>query len=159
MHPILTSIIASTVLASIISSIVAYRLKSLDFRNEYYKIILNKRLDSYKPVEYVVVLLQTIEYSYKGEPFHSSLTGRNHMSEFHEAVNNALLQSIWISTKTLIAIKNINAFLLSTSLDATANLDDDYFQFGIKNFKALEALKLKLEESCRHDILHLHTLT
>lgn len=159
MNSILTSIIASTVIASIISSFVAYRLKTLDYKNEYYKIILNKRLGSYKTVEQIILLLQAIEYLEDGTPYHSTFFSDNYFTELRTAVRDALYQSLWLSSQTLYNVKRINELIISFQFDENLDRTIDILDKGIEQFKKIEDLKLNLEQSCRSDILHLHKLT
>jgi hypothetical protein len=67
---ILTSTVIATVLSTIVSTIVAIKLKSLDYRNEYYKKLLDKRLEAYRFLEMQIAILKNTVLDDDKQPYH-----------------------------------------------------------------------------------------
>lgn len=64
MNETIKILLASSLIAGIVSTIVSYitsiRLKKIDFKNEYYKEILKKRLHAYEFIENQIAVLKSV---------------------------------------------------------------------------------------------------
>lgn len=58
---ILTSTVIATFLSSAINAVVGHYAKQRDFKNDYYKTIIQRRLQAYEQVEALVVKLKTTQ--------------------------------------------------------------------------------------------------
>ena len=91
---ILISLLTSTVMATLISSLVSYRLKNLKFRNEYYKLVINKRMEGYLKVERMVLMLQGTIVGEDHKEYHDIFNDFSILDEFREDVKYAIYNSI-----------------------------------------------------------------
>jgi hypothetical protein len=159
MNSIISSVIASTVVAAIISSLVSYRLKNLEFRNEYYKIIIQKRLDSYASIERIVLLLQTVIIEEDYSKYHEIFSSWSSVDEFRSDLRIAKYKGLWIVESTLNIINEVENLFIKLDNNFSMYRNDDSIMAGENYFLELEKLKKQLEAACRYDILHLHKIT
>src|SRR4051812_3206552 len=106
---ILTSTLIATVLSAIISTIVSLKLKSLDYQNEYFKKILDKRLDAYKFLETQIALLKSAVLDEDGKPYHQIFAyGEDEFHKFQSNLLAAIAYSMWINDDTADEMENLN---------------------------------------------------
>jgi len=160
MYTLIPSILASTVVAGLISSFVSYRLKFLDFRNEYYKIIIRKRLDCYVQVEKVVLLLQPFIVAENAKTkFHRIFETWSGIDDFKTELRAAIYNGLWITKPTLQILRNMETMFIKMDNNYDIEHHDDSVMAGETYYLELEKLKNDLEDACRYDILHLHRIT
>jgi len=105
----LTSIVIATVLSTIVSTVVSIKLKSLDYRNEYYKKILDKRLEAYKFLEKQIAILKNIVLDEDGQPYHVIFSyGESELHKFQLNLHVAIAYCIWIHEDTVNEMENLN---------------------------------------------------
>lgn len=62
---ILTSSLIAGTVSLIVSYLISVQLKKLDFKNEYYKEILKKRLNAYQHIEAQLAVLKSVDLDEK----------------------------------------------------------------------------------------------
>ena len=82
-------ILTSSVIAGLVSAIVSYfttlRLKKFDFKSEYYKEILKKRLNAYQYIENQIAVLKAVVLGGDKKPFHMMFSeGENEFLKYQK---------------------------------------------------------------------------
>ena len=159
---ILSSAVISAVVSVILSAVTTYWLKGLEFRNEYYKEIIKKRIEAYIPIEQVIASLKGAALDTEdNKPYHLIFGyGEEGFYNFFSYVKIGIQNSLWIEEKTIEYLEKINAIsfkaMLLSSEDPT---NIDLIQFGKKYYNELALLRKDLEVSARKDLLTLHDFT
>lgn len=156
---ILTSTVIATVLSTIVSTIVAIKLKSLDYRNEYYKKILDKRLEAYKFLETQIAVLKSTVLDDDGQPYHMIFSyGEDEFHKFQTNLIAAIAYSIWIHEDTVSEMENLNQIFFKISRKITNASADKVVDMGKEYYNEISTSRKKLEKLVRHDLHNLHDL-
>jgi len=159
MSILLTAVISSSVVAALISALTTYSLKGLDFKNEYYKKIIEKRFDAYAKVERIITLLQRISIDVNdNSKYHWAFEDWHVLGELKDALNSALFQGMWISTKALDLVLDLDKIFNRLDKEFPFDRHNDSVMAGKHYFDELEILKMELEYRCKIDLLNLHKL-
>jgi len=155
---ILTSSVIAAIVSAIISAIVSIKLKHLDYKNDYYKEIIRKRLNAYQFLEtQVAVLKSTVFDDYDNKPYHMIFSsGEKELTNFQKNLFLAISYSIWIDEKTTSTMETLNEvfFHISLKIEQSENLTD----LGKEYYKEIAGLRKTLEENVRDDLFNLHNL-
>lgn len=156
---IFTSTVVSAVLSTLVSTVVSIKLKGLDYRNEYYKKILDKRLDAYKFLETQIAVLKSTVLDEDGYPYHQIFSyGEDGFDKFQSNLHVAIAYSIWINGDTVTEMENLNEtfFKISRKIDDTS--DEEIVNLGKKHYHEISTIRKKLEILVRRDLHNLHNL-
>jgi hypothetical protein len=147
---VFTSALVSGVVSSIIGLIVSTRLKSIDFRFNYKKYILDKRVGTYEKIERVINDFQSDHpnasnpASWFTEPSPADMEA---LQSFERKIADVTASTIWIEPNTLECLNKIEAtlYLLREEKSEQKKLDtndieeykrrhlqgdEDFFKFG-----------------------------
>lgn len=162
MPDLVATILASTVLASTISNIItvwnSQKLKDQDYKNEYFKIVLQKRLETYEFIERQISVLKSIEAdTINNEIYYSIFAyGKEKFDEFQQNLLIALSQSQWISKKTIKEMEKLNQLFFTIETKSQDN--EQLKQEGIINHKTICYIRNSLEKQVNKDYLELHKI-
>lgn len=157
---VLTSTAIATVLSAIISTVVSIRLKSLDYRNDYYKKILDKRLEAYRFLETQIAVLKSVVLDDDKHPFHLIFSyGNDEYEKFHVNLFAAMSNSMWISEDTVTEMENLNVIFLNISRRMRTDDSGEWLiKLGKEQYNEISILRKKLERLTRRDLHDLHNL-
>lgn len=154
-------VLASTVISGIISALISYiisvRLKNIDYKNEYYKKILDKRLDAYKYLEnQIAVMKTTVMDDEDGKAYHFIFgSGSDGVIEFHKNLVVAMSYSIWINDKTVKIMEDLNQYFY---LISSVNDEKQIVSKAKRDYHKIAGLRKELEKSVKSDLFNLHNL-
>ena len=154
-----SSLIAGTV-SALISYFFSIRLKKIEFRNNYFKEIIERRLDAYNEIDVFVSLLKAVIVDDNtGEAYHFILGQTS--QKFIEAQKNlqqSILKSLWIEEKTSSKLEEINYLFFNIILEINNKKDDEVIKVGKKYYKRISDLRFDLENCLREDLFNLHKI-
>ena len=159
---LITLILSSTVIAGIISvivsAIVTLILKHLDYKNEYYRIIINKRLIAYEFLERQIAVLKSSIIDESDKQLYNSIFahGTNKFYEFQQNLFAAISYSFWINDKTSELMSELNYLLVN--LGYQYDLDNELIKAGKAKYKEIVKLRKKLEAALKKDLYDLHNV-
>lgn len=156
-------LLASSVIAGVVSVVVSYftsiRLKKVDFKNDYYKEILKKRLRAYEFIEHQIAVLKSVVLDDDGKPYHLIFgQGSIKFLEFQENLILAISFGLWIdedSSKTLDEMNNL-FFNLNDHIRQKSNSEME--EIGKKYYNRISALRVQLENDVKKGLYDLHDI-
>lgn len=156
---ILTSTVIATVLSTLVSTVLAIKLKSLDYRNEYYKKILDKRLEAYKFLETQIAVLKSTVLDEDRQPYPMIFSfGESEFHKFQENLFAAIAYSIWIHQDTVTEMENLNQIFFKISSRTKNVSEEKVIEVGKEYYHQIATLRKKLEFFVRRDLHNLHDL-
>jgi len=155
---ILTSSLIAGILSAIVSAIVSIKLKNLDYKNEYYKKILEKRLEAYKFLETQISVLKTSAIDEDGKAYHIIFSyGYDQFREFQQNLFAAMAYSLWINKGTIDQMEKLNEIFFKISRKTSGN-PEILIQLGKDNYRPIAKQRQLLEDAVRNDLLNLHNI-
>jgi phosphate/sulfate permease len=156
---ILTSSVIATILSVLVSAIVSLLLKNLDYKNEYYKKILEKRLEAYKFLETQIAVLKSSVLDDDGKPYYLIFEyGHEKFDEFQQNLFVAHAYSIWIDNETVNKMDELNRLFLKITRKLKDISDQELIQIGKDNYHEIAKIRTELESCVRNDLLELYDL-
>lgn len=156
---LLTALIGSTVIATSISTTVAFiqakRIQHADFRNSYFKQIIAKRTETYEYLERFLNQLRPVAVHTTGEIHHKFFEHLYSNPGRLEQVNAVLDRQIWLEPETSEIFTNMYAYV-SVMSHERAYMDNFFLARSMG--KEIEAIRKKLEQAVSMDLLNLYNV-
>lgn len=160
----LNLILTSSLIAGIVSAIVSYfisvRLKQLDFKNEYYKEILKKRLIAYQYIETQLAVLKSVVLDEEDNlPYHSIFSyGEEEFFDYQKNLIMAISYNLWIDEKTSNILEKLNDLFYSLNIKASGLSEIEMYNLGKKYYQNISDLRFELENSTKEGLYNLHDI-
>jgi hypothetical protein len=148
--------LSSSVLAAALSVAGSHVLAALQFRREYHKEIIRRRLTAYESVDRLVAKLRLVTYDNQGRLAHVVFAaGRQANLDALAAATDVLSEALYVSDEVRDALLKVNVELLGLSEDASAQ---EAFDVGVQKYEALSTMRQHLEALVARDLMTLHEI-
>lgn len=159
----LWTILSSAVIAAIVSSIASYIINILThkrkYKDDYYKMVIAKRMDAYSKVEVIILSLKKLVRDESDDCLYNVIfnNSQEEFFAFQTQLYEIAANSVWFSKDMYNALSELN--LLFTQIDSQV-LDDgsNLLILGKQNRKKIADIRIRLEDIFRRDILSLHKI-
>ena len=158
-------ILSSSVIAAGLTSLVNWYLQKDNYKNDYYKKILDKRLDAYNTVEQIIGQLKVIVRLESGHlcPVICSM-GKTNFDQFIVGIVAGSYKSFWLSDEISGKLTEINVYLLQ-EIDNKINenlnpkeQDKQIMQLGVQHRDKIQTFRNELAEMLYKDFSGLHNI-
>lgn len=151
---IIALILTSSVLSSVLTVLVQYFFKFLDYRLDYKKKIIDKRINAYENVGSITWQLAFITQD--GEMAWSGIfTSEKDFDNFLVNLTLARKDQIWLSQELTKKFTELNAFLINLQNDHTPVDERDYNKLGNENFSIIRKFREEIESIYKNDFRNL----
>jgi len=154
---IITLVVTSSVLSAILTSLANFRIQNLNYKREYYKKIVERRLNAQ---EQIVNLSNELRIQVKSDDCQLCnricATGEEHYQAFAISVATSVDISFWLSEELSEILLDLNIFLLNEiTLEITGADEDErnnsLMQLGIANHEKIRDFRSKIERQLIKD--------
>ncbi|WP_020539252.1 hypothetical protein [Lewinella cohaerens] len=155
---LITTIVSSSVIATILSSLINLYTKKQDFKYEYYKILIKKRIESYEWIEQQIAVLKTsVLDSNDPRPFHQIFSfGKDYFLEHSAFSIKVNANNLWLNSKTNDILQKLVYIFNKIGFEYDTDNDTELIEAGKAYYEEIAELRDKLEDSVRRDLLRLH---
>jgi len=160
MDNIWIAILSSAGVASIISAIVGYIFNILmqkrRYKDDYYKMVINKRMETYQHIETQIQVLKLSLVDEDAQPFFMMFNGDDKF--FYEAQINLTLatsNSLWLSQEMIDNLRQLQQDFLTIGAEITDDVNNNRI-IGKKWYKKLGEDRRKVEDCLKQDLLSLY---
>jgi hypothetical protein len=153
---VLTLLLSSSLLSAGLTSLITLLVSKANYKREYYKKLLDRRLNAYEEVELVINSLSTFIRTDKGElcPFVCA-GGEQRRIEFLGMILRTSSHSLWLSSEVSGLLTELNVFMLN-EIDNHISQNGDYNtqleQLGAKNAATFRRLREELQDAMYSDL-------
>lgn len=160
MENIWITILSSAGIASIISAIVGYAFNVLmqkrRYKDDYYKMVIAKRMDAYSKTEQVCKLLKTHTYDNETEGTYCIAFGSmDALLTLCKMMHNALSDNIWLSDSIHAEMQKLNNVIVGVE-DGCRTKGFNVKQIGIELYADIDKVRINIENQYAKDMLTLH---
>lgn len=154
MDTILISILSGSLAAAIVSGLFSIYTQKSSYKNEYYKYIIKKRIEAYECIEEFIITIKGATYDKTDNKCCHMIFSQdyNWFIEKQSKLWLAITFGTWIENDTLDALTELNRMFVG--IKSTDNL----LEFGKGKYKEIAALRDKIENLAKRDILSLHNI-
>jgi len=157
---IVSIILGSSLLSAILTSIVNWYLQKSNYRNEYYKKLLDKRLKAYEEVEFFIAKLKPVIHLGGSNICNAFFCkGINEFNEFRISITPAIISSFWLNHDLSLKLTEFNVFILNDifyQIDKSKNDNKELIRLGLSNRNKILQYRKDLEELLYKDFDNLH---
>ncbi|MBA4241753.1 MAG: hypothetical protein C0448_13585 [Sphingobacteriaceae bacterium] len=150
--------IISSIATILISSLINYYFKKFDYKYEYLKKVIDKRLEAYGFLETQIALLKSVVFDdCDRETYHIIFAyGDANLLKNQQPLSTAMAHSMWINHKTTDIMEELNMVFYKTMLETHDKNEDEVIAVGKKYYNQIAKLRIKLENAVRQDLMQLH---
>ncbi|MBS2101138.1 hypothetical protein [Carboxylicivirga linearis] len=153
--------LSSSVIAGIVSAIVSYfitlKLKKYDFKTEYFKEILKKRLTAYQYIENQIGILKGVVIDDDRKSYHLIFdNGETKFLEYQQNLFIAISYSLWIDDETVKDLEKLNSLFFNLNNHVHDKNNDEIVMIGKEYYQRISDLRFKLENSVKRGLYNLH---
>ena len=146
-------VFSSSVLAALISLAGNHVLAQLQFKRDYFKEIIGKRLNAYQQVDELIGILRMTTYDDSGRIAHALFLNKAIYERATFIAAAAVGLSLYLSESIRDTLSKVNFILLKLPQNAS---ESDAFDIGVAERDALSELRQKLEHLVAADLLELY---
>ena len=103
-------VVSSSVLTALLTVTFQYVFKRLDYKNNYRKRVIEKRLAAYKHVDEIINEI-LYELNDQNGTWIGFFSDNNSFLEFMELLRKSLQEQVWLGKELIVAIKDLNHHL------------------------------------------------
>lgn len=152
---LLLAILSSSVIGGAIGAVIAGRfslsVKDREYENEYYKLVLAKRITAYESINQLVGGLKTAVLDEDSQPYHLLLSHEDGLPEAHKLLSEISSQALWLSDDLFLQTRDLGRLLFSAT-----SQEGDTVIFAKKNYQKLATFREEIERLQIRDMLSLH---
>ena len=152
-------VLSSSVLGGAVGALIAGRfslsVKNREYENEYYKLILVKRVAAYESVQALVSGLKTAVVSAEDkQPYHFLLANENSLPAAHKLLFKISSQALWLSDDLFLQTRDLSRLLFGAS-----SYQGGVVAFAKVYYQKLAILRGEVERMHTRDMLSLHEVS
>ena len=153
-----TLVLTSSVLAASLTSFVNWWLQRNNFRDDYYKKVIDKRMTTYDQISKAMGRLQIVDVSASNNKYHAIFNQEKDYSDFVVQLAFASLEGIWISSQCSLKITQLNEFMHRT-FNATWEsewIHQEIVELAESNYDDICKHRESIRDQILKDLISLH---
>lgn len=143
----ITIILSSAVVSAIVSGLTTYFIEKRKYSQEYQKITIDKRLETYESIEKALIYFQTT-HLVDNEPCHLAFLNSDVFDKIQTELGIVSWKRNWISSKLYKKIIDLNRLLYEFEFT-----DKNTCKFGVKNYSKIASIRDKMIKIMAQDYL------
>lgn len=159
---IITLILTSSLISAILTGIVNWLIQKKNYKNEYYKKLLDKRINAYEEVEELAAKLTAMVLTEKGPTCNLFChMGYDYFTEFLIYLRLPMRKSFWLSDTITQKLTELNILLIEeidNKIVDNDKVDQQLIDLGIKNVDKIGDIRKALEKELYKDFQGLHNI-
>lgn len=148
---VLSSSLIAGVLGALIGGWFTLRGKKNDYANEYYKLVLSRRIRAYEEVERLIIMIKTAVVDTDGQPYHLLFAQEESEKEAYALLFSLMSNALWLSDELFDLTREFNLIVFNHT-----NTQSDLILFGKNHYRKIAELRTKIEQVHLRDMLTLH---
>ena len=150
---VLSSSLLSGVIVALVAGIFSLRSKKNEYVNEYYKLVLKKRVEAYEEVENLVIRIKVAvrDKDKDNRPYHLLFSDADDQIYVYKALFKVMSQALWLTDDLFSVTRELNVLIFTNS-----EKHRDMVEFGRVHYIEIGRLRTRMEALHARDILRLH---
>jgi hypothetical protein len=153
---LLTLLLSSAVVSGLVSALLTGwfgRLTKKDeYKNGFYKLVLDRRMKSYEVVERLILSVKTAVHGEDNRLYHLAFAHEDVSMATNKLMLETMQGAMWLSDDLFSATRELNHLMFSKAKDGS------WIDFGKKHYQAIAKLRIRMETLLVRDMLELHNI-
>lgn len=161
---IFAAILTSSLISSALTSIVNWYIQRNNYKIDYYKKLLEKRIEAYEMIIFYIDEMKQIVDLNDGKSCHRFLSsGRGLYTAFSNSVALGTGKSFWLSYDVSNLVSKFNIFLhenINNQIQhlAEQDIDNKLRMLGIRHRDKITEFRISIENQVQNDFKDLHNI-
>ncbi len=138
-------------LGAAIAGYFTLRAKRNEFVNDYYKTVVERRIEAYEALEKLIVAFKTSIAENDSKTYHLPFVSRSQNDNSLMLVGEVMSQGLWLSEEAFDLVRELNYILFQMP-----NSKDELIAFGKEHYMKIAELREHLERILAADMLDMH---
>jgi hypothetical protein len=149
--PLLSSF-AGIVIGAVVSGLYTLRAGHKSYINDYYKVVVAKRVAAYEQLERLIISLKTsvVDKEDLMHPYHLIFAKDDTYTDAYRAVAEAMNQALWLSDAAFEKTQELNRLFYRLASEGSV------IAFGKRNYQKIAQLRAELEDILALDMASMH---
>lgn len=156
---IILAVISSSVLSSILTATINWKLHTSNYKKEYYKKILEKRLGAYESVQLTISKL-AFQMQLENYICHSIFFNVQSYDSFVIDLAMSVEKGFWLDNSTQSKLTELNVFLINNISNKVDHSKEDhnqlYQKLGNTYLEEIRRFRVEIEASINSELSKLH---
>jgi hypothetical protein len=151
---------SAAILAAVLTIFGNTYLQNLNYKRDYYKKLLDKRLEAYEKIQDIVNKLGIVAPHPDGLYSFPFASYQVYMELFDEIISS-ISQGQWVEEDTINIIQELNMFLINrvdNFINENGDKDKQLIKIGIDVHSDLKKIRSRIMASVREDFKNLHNI-
>lgn len=159
---IVTLILTSSLLSAGLTAFVNWVIQKRSYRNEYYKKLLDRRIDAYEEVENLVARLTGMVNVGGGKVCNLIChMGYDTFATFLISIMIPIRKAFWLSDDLAGMLTELNVFLINeidNKIDENGDSGKQLIELGILNVESIRTYRKNIQSQLYKDLKDLHNI-
>jgi hypothetical protein len=159
---IITLVLTSSAISAGLTAFVNWIIQKRNYQNDYFKKLLDKRIDAYEEVEDLASRMTNIVRLGNGKTCNFfCFAGYKHFTEFLISVRVPIKKSFWLSDNISSMLTELNIFLLNeieNKIDENGDKDEQLIELGALNIEKFRTMRKNIQAELYKDLKDLHNI-
>jgi hypothetical protein len=158
---IILAVLSSSVLSAVLTSLANYYIQKSNYKNEYYKKILDKRIYAYEEVESLLIKTRLHLLDHENQLIYSYLFDTiEELDKTIYAIAFVNKNSIWLSSDIGWSLTELNTELMNIETEAKRfeSPDLELHRIGFERMDKIRILRKQIETYMKRDFINLHDI-
>jgi len=152
------AILSSSVIGGAIGAFIAgrfnLRLKDREYENDYYKLVLAKRIAAYESIQQLITGLKTAVLDDDHQPYHFLLSHEDSLPEAHRLLLEISSHALWLSDDLFLQTRDLGRLLFGAT-----NHEGGAVAFAKKHYQKFATFREEIERLHIRDMLSLYKIS
>jgi hypothetical protein len=147
------SALIGVAVGALIAGAFTLRAKRNDYVNDYFKIVLSKRVEAYEHLEALIRMYKSTVVDKDNKAYHIAFASDELSSTAFYKMTEATNNGLWLTHETSDVLRDLNYILFGEP-----DKKDERIAFGKQHYEEVATLREKLEKCLASDMLELHKI-
>lgn len=148
----ITIILSSAVVSAVISGFTTFLIEKRKYSQEYWKITINKRLETYEEIEKVLTYFQTT-HIVGNRPCHLAFLNSDTFDSVQTELGIVSWKRNWISSELYKKVIELNRLLYEFEFSYLNKENDSFCIFGIEKYTKIAEIRDEMLKIMAQDYL------
>ena len=147
------STLVSAVVAALIAGWFSLRTTRNEYVNEYFKIVLSRRVNAYEEIEGLIANIKIAVLDKDQRPYHLLFSKDDDLDVVYLLLSRVMRHSLWLSDELFQLTRDLNVLIYNGT-----EVESGLIEFGKSNYRTIAELRTKIEICYSRDMLNLHNV-
>jgi hypothetical protein len=148
---VLSSSLLSGILGALIAGMFGLRGKRNDYVNDYFKLIIKRRLDAYEKLEELINSLKLSVLDDDKKVYHQVFSNESTWTDMYRLFIDSTSHPLWLSDEVFAKARRLNLMFVRASTN-----EQTLVEFGKSNYEKIAELREEIEVEHANDMHALH---